>query len=150
MRVIFIVGEILWLAVNRRRGGIDNAVYVVFAGGLEDGLRTVDIVLGDFDWLLDAGSNAGLGGLVVDDIDVLHDVVDEVGVGGRALDELVAAVVLGYLAGGIDIVLFESGVVERFEDVERGDVVSLCDEGFGEMAANKACTAGDEDTHRWC
>ena len=76
--MVLIVREILGFAVDRRRRGVDHTVDVVSAGGFEDGLRTVDVVLGDFGWLFDTGSDARLGGLVVDYVDVFDEFIDEV------------------------------------------------------------------------
>jgi len=110
-------------------------------------LRAVDVVLGDFGWVFDACADPGLGGLVVDHVDVFDDVVDEGFVRSRTLDELVAPVGLGRFTGYIDVVFLEAKVVERFENVEGGNVVAGVDERFGEMATNKASTACDEDVH---
>jgi len=54
----------------------------VFAGGFEDRLGAVDVVLGDFRRLLDTRSNARLGGLMVDNVDVFDYLVDELLVRG--------------------------------------------------------------------
>jgi len=78
---------------------------------------------------------------MVDDIDVLHDVIDEVDICDRALSEFVAPVGFGRLVSGVDVVLFEAGVVKRFKDVESGDIVVRVDEGFGEVAADETRTA---------
>jgi len=51
--VVFVVGEILGFTVDRRGGGIDDSVDVVFAGGFQDCLGTVNVVVGDFGGFVD-------------------------------------------------------------------------------------------------
>jgi len=97
----------------------------VFAGGFQDCLRAIDVVLRDFGWLFDARTDSGLGGLMVDYVDVFDELVDEGFVSGQALDKLVAALRdCCSLASRIDVAFFQPEVVKRFENVERRDVVA--------------------------
>ena len=54
----------------------------MFAGGFEDRLGGIDIVLGDLSWVLDACPDTGLCGLMIDDVDVFDDLVYEFFIGG--------------------------------------------------------------------
>ena len=51
------------------------------------------------------------------------------------------------MSGNIDVVLFQSEIVKRFEDVECGDIVARVDEGVREVAADEAGPAGDKDVY---
>ena len=51
------------------------------------------------------------------------------------------------LPGNVDVVLFQSKIVERFENIECGDIGTRVDEGVRKVTTNEACSAGDEDMH---
>ena len=136
------------MAVDRRRRGVDDTGYVVVAGSFEDRLGAIDIVLGGLGWVLNARPDAGLSGLVVDDIDIFDDLVDKFFIIGGALNKIVVAFGFGgALSGNVDVVLFQPEIVERFQDVECGDIVARLNEGICEVAADEAGSAGDKDVH---
>lgn len=66
-----------------------------------------------------------------------RDLVVEGFVCSRTLDELVAACGLGGLTGHVDVVFFETDIVEGFENIERSDIVASVDERLGEVTTNK-------------
>ena len=51
------------------------------------------------------------------------------------------------LPGNVDVVLFQSKIVERFKNIECGDIVTRVDEEVRKVTTNEACSAGDEDVH---
>jgi len=120
----------------------------VVSGGFEDVDCAVDVVLVDFFGLLDAFSDASLGGLVIDDIGVSDEFVDGVFVRDRGLNEFVAATrVLCCLAGDFDVVIFDTEIVVGDEVVDDGDIVAAGGKLLGDVAANKSRAAGDECAH---
>lgn len=140
----FVVGEILGLAVNRRRRE-DDPLDVGIPGCIEDVQRTIDVDLVVLPWVLDTGADTGLRGLVVDVLDFFAQLSHKAGVAYVALNEAIGAVALvSVLAVDLDGVLFDAGVVERVEIIQNDDIVTITHEPFGEVAVDETSTAGDE------
>jgi hypothetical protein len=120
----FVVGQIFGFSVHRRRGSDDNTVNVVVSGSFEDGYGSVDIVVIDRGWLLDAFANAGLGGLVVDYVGLADEPVDEVIVGDCPFNEPEAAAVVSCgLTYFLNVALLDTEIVVGDELIYDSDIV---------------------------
>ena len=129
-------------AVDLVGGGVEEeGVASGATGGFEDveGAEGVDVEVGG--GVVDGGGDGYLGGEVVDFGGVANGVTDGGGVADVAFDDLKAA------AGGERLepvdVAGDAGAGEIVEDADVG--VGLREEALGEVRADEARAAGDED-----
>ena len=132
-------------AVDGAAGGVDEVLGCVVAAGFEDVVEADEVGLDVGVGVVDAVTDAGLGGEVNDEVGLVlcEKLVNGGFVGEVAFDEGEVFEAFEFFeAGG-----FEVRVVVRIEVVEADDfgVWIFCAEALGEIAADEARRAGDED-----
>ena len=129
------------VAVGAAAGGIDKAFDLGVAGGYQHVQEAGDVGGVGGDGVGHAAGHAAQGGLVQDVVHTLNGLLAVVQVANVALDELE----VGPLRGGDQALhLNQVALVAGGKVIEADDALIELEQGFEQVAANKAGHAGDE------